>query len=114
MDSSPLLDLTDHRTFQILLGMLQWDFSIGCTELGPAVSSLNQFGTCPCKGHLLLIQHVFSYLKYSKTKPHNIAIDSNPMEYERHELDYEALRPDFLQDYPGDQKKQNENFPQIL
>ena len=41
MDTSPLLDLKDHRIFQILLGMLQWDFSIGRIKLVPAVSSLN-------------------------------------------------------------------------
>ena len=111
MDTSPLLDLKDHRIFQILLGMLQWDFSIECIELGPAVSSLNRFGTCPQEGHLLLIQHVFSYLKYSKSKPHNIAIDSNPMEYERTNPCFESLIPDFLQDFPDATEEIDPGFP---
>ena len=64
MDQLLLLDLHWHRQYQILLGMLQWNYSIGRIELGPAVSSLNRFGTCPCEYHLDLIKNVFSYLKY--------------------------------------------------
>ena len=64
LDESPLLDLHWHHNYQILLGILQWNFSVGRFELGPAVSSLNRFGACPREGHLDLIKYVFGYLKY--------------------------------------------------
>ena len=110
MDTSPLLDLKDHRTYQVLLGMLQWNYTIGRIELGPAVSSLNRFGACPQKGHLQLMKHVFSYLKYSALSSRNIAIDSNPMEYERHETQYKFLIPNFLQDYPDAKEEIDPGF----
>ena len=33
------------------------------------------------------------------------------MEYERHETDYEALRPNFLQDYPDAREEVDPGFP---
>jgi len=112
MDQSPLLDLHWHRNYQILLGMLQWNYSIGRIELGPAVSSLNRFGTCPRETHLDLVKHVFSYLKYSEHMNRSIAIDSNPMNYERQDPNYEALIPDFLQDYPDAKDEIDPNLPE--
>ena len=90
-DQSPLLDLKHHFDFQVLIGMLQWSYSIGCPELGHALSLLNHFGTCPRETHLELLKHVFGYLSYTQNESRNIAIDSNPMKYERRELDYEVL-----------------------
>ena len=91
MDQSPLLDLKHHRDFQILIGMLQWNFSIGRPEIGHALASLNRFGACPLETHLELIKHVYGYLLYTQNESRNIAIDSNPMEYERHEPDYKVF-----------------------
>ena len=71
--------------------MLHWSYSIGRPELGHALSLLNRFGTCPRVTHLELLKHVFGYLLYTQNESRNIAIDSNPMEYERRELDYEVL-----------------------
>ena len=91
MDQSPLLDLKHHRDFQVLIGMLQWNFSIGRPEIGHALASLNRFGACPRETHLELIKHVYGYLLYTQNESRNIAIDSNPMEYERHEPDYKVI-----------------------
>lgn len=84
MDQSPLLDNKGHREYQILLGMLQWNCSIKRPELGPPVSSLNCFGSYPCEYHLELRKQDFCYQKYSAENSQNIAIDSNPVNYERH------------------------------
>ena len=46
MDSSLLLGLEDHRTFQMLLGMLQWVAIICHPDLCCTVVSLNRFGAC--------------------------------------------------------------------
>ena len=112
LDQLPLLNLHWHCQYQILLGMLQWNYSIGRIELGPAVSSLNRFGTCPREYHLELIKGVFSYLKYSEKMNQSIAIDSNPMNYERQDPNFEALIPDFLQDYPDAKEEVDPNFPE--
>ena len=112
LDQSPLLDLHWHRQYQILLGMLQWNYSIGRIELGPAVSSLNRFGTCPRENHLELIKLVFSYLKYSENINCSIAIDSNPMNYERQDPHYEELILNFLQDYPDAKEDVDPYFPE--
>ena len=54
----------------------------------------------PSRGSFATNNARFSYIKYSASISRNIAIDSNPMEYERHETQYEFFIPDFLQDYP--------------
>ena len=111
MDTSELLDLKEHRKYQVLLGMLQWNYTIGRPELGPSVSSLNQFGTCPRKYYLELIKQVFFYLKHSASSPRQIAIDSSPMEFERSETKCNPLIPDFLQDYPDATVEIDPGFP---
>lgn len=112
MDQLLLLDLHWHCNYQILLGMLQWNYSIGRIELRPTVSSLNWFGVCPCEYHLELIKQVFSYLKFSEDMNHSIAIDSNLMNYEQQDPNFEALIPDFLQDYPDAKEEVDPQFPE--
>ena len=111
MDQSPLLGLKQHRDYQVLLGMLQWNYSIGRPELGPALSSLNRFGACPREYHLELLKHTFCFIKYTSSTSRSIAIDSKPMEYERHETNYTKLIPDFLQDYPDAIEETDPGFP---
>ena len=108
MDTSPLLGLEDHRKFQMLIGMLQWLVTISRPDLCCLVSFLNRFGSCPREGHLDLAVRAFGYLK-SVPNP-KIAIDHNPMQFNRTKPDYDALRPDFLEDYP-DAKEEVDNFP---
>ena len=98
MDNSPLLELDDHRKFQMLLGMLQWLVTIGHPDLCHLVSSLNRFGACPRQFHLDLVIRAFGYIKWHLNT--EIAINSRPMDYRRIDTDYCILLPDFLEDYP--------------
>ena len=73
------------------------------------VSSLNRFGACPREKHLELAVRAFGYLK---TVPNpQIAIDHRPLQFKRTKPDYEAIRPDFLKDYPDAQEEMDPKFP---
>ena len=80
--------------------MIQRNYTIGRSELGPYVYSLNHFGSCPCKYNIEMIKEVLCYLKHSASSSKQIAIDSNPMEFERLEPNFGLLIPDFFEDYP--------------
>ncbi len=72
LDDSPLLQLDGHRTFQMLLGMLQWLVQIGRLELSAEVSSLNCFGACLCVTHLFAFLGsimILSAVLISKSSP---------------------------------------------
>ena len=58
-----LLDLADHRCYQMLLGMLQWLITIGKPELCPAVACFNRFAASPRCQHLELTLQVFGHVK---------------------------------------------------
>ena len=45
LDDYPLLNLDKHRTYQMLLGMLQWLVTIDKPELCPLVPVLNRFAS---------------------------------------------------------------------
>ena len=109
MDESPLLDLDGHRKFQMLLGMLQWMVTIGRPDLCNLVSSLNRFGACPREYHLELAVRAFGFVK--QVRGPEIAIDSNPLNYERKAPDYEKVIPDFVQDYPEAKEEIADHFP---
>jgi hypothetical protein len=109
LDESPLLQLEDHRTFQMLLGMLQWLVQIGRPELSAVVSSLNRFGACPREAHLDLAVRVFGYLKTCPDR--QIAIDWHPMQFRRQDPNFSKLLPDFLLDYPDAKEEIDESFP---
>jgi len=109
MDSFPLLGLADHRKFQMLLVMLQWLVTIGRPDLGPVVSSLNCFGTCPREYHLELAIRVFGYLKTCPNE--QIAIDSRPMIFDRDEPNFSKLITNFLKDYPEASEEMDPGFP---
>lgn len=109
LDTSALLDLNDHRIFQMLLGMLQWMVTIGKLELCQLVSCLNRFGACPREAHLDLAVCSFGYVKTTLHK--QIAIDSRPMDFNRASPNFETLRPDFPRDYPDAKEEMDPGFP---
>ena len=98
LDTSNLLELDDHRTFQMLLGMLQWMVIIGNPELYQLVACLNLFGACPRETHLDLAVRSFGYVK--TTLHQQIAIDSRHMQFERSTPNFEKLRPNFSKILP--------------
>ena len=109
VDTSPLLGLEDHRKYQMLLGMLQWLVTICRPDLCCLVSSLNRFGACPRENHLNLAVRAFGYLK---TVPNpQIAIDHKPMKFKRTKPDYDAIKQDFLEDYPDAKEEMDPSFP---
>ena len=112
IDESPLLKEKDHRRYQMLLGMLQWLNTIGRPDLCHACCSLSRFGSCPRETHLELAVHCFQYLKQFPDR--KIAIDPNPLNYERVTPDWLKLVPDFLRDYPDAKEEDDPNFPSPL
>ena len=111
-DSSPLLDTAGHRQYQHLLGMLQWLVTIGRPDLCNAVASLNRFCACPREHHLQLALRCFGYLKMFPNR--KIAIDSRPLVFDRCTSHFEALRPDFLKDYPDAVEEMDPHFPRAF
>ena len=109
MDQSPLLDLDGHRKFQMLLGMLQWLMAIGRPDLSQVVACLNRFGAAPREYHLDLAVRCFGFIKQVPNPV--IAIDSRPLEIDRTFPDFNALIPDFLQDYPDAKEEIASHFP---
>ena len=98
LDESPLLELDDHRKYQMLLGMLQWLVMICRIDLCHLVSSLNRFGACPRQTHLDLAVRAFGYLK--QVPDPQICIDHRPMLFNRTKPEFTKLIPDFMKDYP--------------
>ena len=109
LDSSPLLGESEHRVYQMLLGMGQWLNTIGRPDICYAVSSLSRFGSCPREGHLKLALHLFGYLKNFPNR--RLVFDSKDIDFTHILDDTCKLRPDFLQDYPDAHEEIDINFP---
>ncbi len=114
MDESPLLGESDHRLFQMLVGMGNWLVVLGRFDLAFAMCSLSRFNACPREGHLILAKRVFSYLK--KFPDRRIAIDSDDMDFSsvKEVLGGKPFRPDFIQDYPWAVEELDPNFPKAF
>ena len=112
LDNTPLLDLNDHRRFQMLLGMLQWMVTIGCPDLCHGVAMLNRFGACPREYHLKLALGMFEYLKKFPTR--QIAIDARPLEFTRDMSRFKDFHLDFLGDYPDAREELDPGFPEAF
>ena len=80
---------THIRKFQMLLGMLQWMFTIGRPDLCQLVASLNHFGECPRELQLDLDVQDFGYVKATFNKKN--AIDSRPIDFNRLSPKFEKL-----------------------
>ena len=108
VDTYSLLGLEDHRKFQMLLGMLQWLVTICCPDLCCLVSSLNRLEACPRESHFDLVVQAFDYLKCVPNS--QIANDYRPIKFKQTKLDHDAIRPEFLKDYPDAQEEMNSRF----
>ena len=62
-DQSPLLNATEHREYQQLIGILNWIMQIGRLDIAYATVSLARFVAAPRKTHLKHALYVFGYLK---------------------------------------------------
>jgi len=62
MDTSELLDDEGIKTYQSLIGSLQWAVSLARLDIATAVMTLSSFRAAPRKGHLQRAQRVIGYL----------------------------------------------------
>ena len=62
-DQSPLLNATEHRQFQQLVGILNWIMQIGRVDIAYATISLARFVAAPRRTHLQHALYVFGYLR---------------------------------------------------
>ena len=77
LNSSPLLYDTEHRQYQMLIGMLKCIVCLGRIDISFAVASLSRFSACPRKGHLERVLKVFAYL--NKHDNQRIVVDSRDL-----------------------------------
>ena len=54
MDDSEILNVTDHKDFQHIIGLCQWLIIRGRIDITFATSSLSRFSAAPRRGHLVL------------------------------------------------------------
>ena len=67
LDDSELLQEEDIKTYQSLIGSLQWAVTIGRFDIMTAVVTLSSFRAAPRKGHLERAKRIFGYLARMKT-----------------------------------------------
>ena len=109
LDKTYLLELDDHRKYQMMLGMLQCMVTIGRPEVYQVVSILDRFGSFPREGHLDLLVRCFGYIKTTINK--HITIDYIPIQFNMTAPNFTKLIPDFLKDYYDSKEEMDEIFP---
>jgi hypothetical protein len=62
LDTSNLLGPDQTKTYQSLIGSLQWAITLGRFDIMTAVVTLSAFRAAPCKGHLEHVKCVCGYL----------------------------------------------------
>ena len=50
------------QQYQSLIGMLEWNISIGCFDVQTAIMTLSPFHVCPWRGHLDRAKCIFGYI----------------------------------------------------
>ena len=75
LDNSEILGDSDHKKYQMLIGMLVWLNTLGRSDISHATASLSRFTACPRVGHLDRVLRVFGYLKMKPNR--RIVIDSD-------------------------------------
>ena len=62
LDLSTLMSEAQHRLYQQLVGMAEWEVHIGRFDVRYALTSLNRFSAAPREGHLRWLVKIFGYL----------------------------------------------------
>ena len=62
LDTSELLNETDQKIYQSLIGALQWVIQIGRFDITTAVMTLSRFRAMPRQGHLDRVKRIHGYL----------------------------------------------------
>ena len=79
LDTSDLLDDEGIRTYQSLVGALQWSVSIGRIDVTTAVMTMSGFRVAPRHGHLDRLKRIYGYL--SKMRNAMIRIRTEEPDY---------------------------------
>ena len=107
LDDSELLQEADVKTYQSLIGSLQWAVTIGRFDIMTAVVTLSSFRAAPRKGHLERAKRVFGYLARMKAA----AIRVCPEEPDYSDLPYreydwaKSVYGEVREDIPADAPK---------
>ena len=63
LDLSPELDEDGIKTYQSLIGQLQWLVTLGRFDVATAVVTMSRFRIAPHQGHLNRLKHIYCYVK---------------------------------------------------
>jgi len=69
LDTSELLNESDKKSYQLLIGALQWVIQIGHFDITFTVMTLSHFPAMPRQGHLDCVKRIHGYL----SKMHHVA-----------------------------------------
>ena len=107
LDESELLQEEDVKTYQSLIGSLQWAVTIGRFDIMTAVVTLSSFRAAPRKGHLERAKRVFGYL--ARMKEAAIRVRTEEPDYSDlpyREYDWaKSVYGDVKEDIPADAPK---------
>jgi hypothetical protein len=67
IDTSEELDQSGIKTYQSMIGSLQWAISLGRFDIQTATMTMSRFRTAPKKGHLERLKRMYGYLRRFKT-----------------------------------------------
>ena len=62
LDTSDLLDTAGQKTYQSLIGSLQWAIQIGRFDVATATMTMSRFRAAPRQGHLDRVKRIIGYL----------------------------------------------------
>ena len=108
MDTSRILDVDDHRTYQMLIEISQWLVSFGRMDVNCAVTLLSRFNALPRERHLGMLLHVFGYLKKFRNKL--IEFNAEKFKVEKSNV----LQADFGEKYQGAVEDVEPGIPEPL
>jgi Reverse transcriptase (RNA-dependent DNA polymerase) len=64
IDTTDELDQTGIKTYQSMIGSLQWAISLGRFDIQTATMTMSRFRTAPRKGHLEQLKRIYGYLRF--------------------------------------------------
>jgi hypothetical protein len=67
IDTTDELDQAGIKTYQSMIGSLQWSISLGRFDIQTATMTMSRFRTAPRKGHLERLKRIYGYLRRFKS-----------------------------------------------
>ena len=107
--SSTLLSEAQHRLYQHLVGMSEWEFQIGRFDICHTLISLKRFQAAPREGHLSWLVKIFGYLQSVTGRRKSIVLAPEDIE---EIIGKGANVKDWLDKYPGALEDIDEVLPE--